>query len=117
MSPEQVKKAVDNYSTLLQKKQQLHERIIKQSGGRNPEREAAMFHRLKTIERQIELIHYAIDSDAILTTRENYAIYARTEGFSCEEIADTIGITRRSVSTLLNTCYEKISSMANERAV
>src|SRR5690606_18495817 len=113
MKPEQIQEAVENYPMILEKKDQLQKRIIKLAGGRNPEKEALLFYRLKTVEMQIELIDYAIDSDDILTLRENFAVYARTEGLTCDKIAKVLNLSKTSASRLLLGAYKKMAESAD----
>ena len=65
MTPEKIRKAVENYHDLLIKQEKLQKRLIRLSG-RDPEQEIAVLQRLQLIEQTIEFIDYAIYEEDIL---------------------------------------------------
>lgn len=116
MTPEKIRKAVENYHDLLIKQEKLQKRLIRLSG-RDPEQEIAVLQRLQTIEQMIEFIDYAIYEEDILTIRESAAVDYRRDGFTYEKIGEIFSVTRESIRKTLESAYKKMAEVAKNQNI
>jgi DNA-directed RNA polymerase sigma subunit (sigma70/sigma32) len=113
MTPFEIKKIVEDFPNYLEKKEKLQNRIISLSG-RDPEQETVLLQRLEYLEQRVEVIDFAIHADVVLTTRENHAVWRRSEGDTYQKIGDIYNLTREAVRVILAGAYKKISRVSSD---
>lgn len=116
MTPEKIKKAVEEFPHMLGKQEKLQKRLINLSG-RDPEQEIIIMQQLHSVEQTIEFIDYAIFDGAFLTDRENIVVEYRTRGVSYEKIGETFSITRQGVTAVAERAYKKMAKFAKEQNI
>lgn len=113
MTPEQLKDAIEDYQNLVKRYEKLQKRFI-QIAGKDSEQEIAIVQRLESMERVFDLIDYAMDSEDILTTRENLALFHRVYGLTYEKIGEQLLVTHQSAQNYVKSAIKKMVKTANE---
>jgi len=116
MSPEQIRKAVEDFLNLLGKQEKLQNRLIKLSG-RDSDQEIIILQQLHTLERTIEFIDYALYEADVLTVKEECAVIRRAEGLTLKELAAYLSYTRQGAENILNRAYRKMADAANKQNI
>jgi DNA-binding NarL/FixJ family response regulator len=112
MTPEKIKKAVEEYPELFIKLKKLQKRLI-QVSGRDYEQEMLVMQRLESVEQLIEVIHEALCGNGILTLREACILDHRLDGEELNQIAEFVYLSREGVRLDLNNAYKKIADAVN----
>ncbi|MBY0124498.1 hypothetical protein [Bacillus sp. S/N-304-OC-R1] len=116
MTPEQIRKYVEEYPDLLGKKEKLQKRLISLSG-RDPDQEIVFMMRLQTIEQAIELIDSAAYEEKMVDSREACILVHRIEGRSIQEIADYFSLTHQGVRKIIGSAYKKMAESFNKEKI
>lgn len=116
MTPEQIRKYVEDYPNLLGKKEKLQKQLISLSG-RDPDQEIVLMMRLQPIERIIEFIDYAVYDGDILTDRESLAIEFRSQGKTYQEIGEVIFLTGERTRQIIESAYKKMTEAFNKSEI
>ncbi|NRD81162.1 hypothetical protein HPT25_28120 [Bacillus sp. BRMEA1] len=109
-----IRKAVHEYSELLNKREKLQKRLI-QVSGRDFDQEIAITKRLEEVEQLIEIINDAVIGEEILTAREATMVDHRIDGETLKEISEFFLLSSQRVNQILHAAYKKISDAAKAR--
>ena len=110
ITSEEVKEIAEQFPVLITREKRIRDRLVKLVG-KDPEQEYYYHAELEAIKKRCDLIFNAIDSNYILTNKENAALFFRTiEGCTLEEIGNRLNCTRERARQLLESTYKKIST-------
>lgn len=113
MTPEQLSDAIEDYQNLVERYEKLQKRFI-QIAGKDTEQEIAITQRLESMEKVLDLIDYAMDSEDVLSARENLALFYRLDGLTYEAIGEALFVTHQSAHNYVKNAIKKMVKIARE---
>jgi len=105
---DKVKKLIEGYQDLMQRKQVLYSRLLS-LGGENPLQEESIYMRLEAIEEKQVLIEDMIYDSSSLSMKESVILDHRSTGQTLEEIGVFFAIGGERIRKILEDNYQKLS--------